>query len=256
LSDRPAAPDESDAPDASDASGARCGDEIVAGQARWQFGGTVPDRFETHIERSVPGYRDSHALIASLSDFFLHDGSLTYELGCATGAVSRAVAERHHGRKVRIVGIEREATMAERARTLCRDLPSIEIVEADLLELQFEPCDLIVAHYTLQFVRPAVRQQLFDRIHAALNWGGALVLFEKVRAPDARFQDLVSALYTDHKLAQGFSEAEIVNKARSLKGVLEPFSSQGNLDLMARAGFVDVMSVWKHLCFEGFLAIK
>jgi len=233
-----------------------CGDEIAAGQARWQFGGTVPGQFEAHIERSVPGYRESHALIASLSDFFLHDGSLAYELGCATGAVSRAIAERQHGRAVRIVGIEREAAMAEQARVRCRDQSAIEIVEADLLEAAFEPCDLIVAHYTLQFIRPAVRQQLFDRIHAALNWGGALVLFEKVRAPDARFQDLMSSLHTDHKLAQGFSELEIVNKSRSLKGVLEPFSSQGNRDLMSRAGFVDVMSVWKYLCFEGFLAIK
>ncbi len=45
-------------------------------------------------------------------------------------------------------------------------------------------------------------------------------------------------------------------KARSLKGVLEPFSSQGNLDLMRRAGFVDIMTVYKYICFEGFLAIK
>jgi tRNA (cmo5U34)-methyltransferase len=38
--------------------------------------------------------------------------------------------------------------------------------------------------------------------------------------------------------------------------VLEPCSTQGNLDLMKRAGFVDVMSVMKWACFEGFLAIK
>ncbi|MEK7298654.1 MAG: methyltransferase, partial [Candidatus Margulisiibacteriota bacterium] len=41
-----------------------------------------------------------------------------------------------------------------------------------------------------------------------------------------------------------------------LKGVLEPFSTQGNLDLLKRAGFVDVTSVMKYICFEGFLAIK
>ena len=45
-------------------------------------------------------------------------------------------------------------------------------------------------------------------------------------------------------------------KARSLKGVLEPFSREGNLGLMQRAGFVDIMSVFKYVCFEGFLAIK
>ena len=45
-------------------------------------------------------------------------------------------------------------------------------------------------------------------------------------------------------------------KAESLKAVMEPFSSQGNLDLLKRAGFVDVMSVFEQVCFEGFLAIK
>ena len=37
---------------------------------------------------------------------------------------------------------------------------------------------------------------------------------------------------------------------------MEPFSTQGNIDLMKRAGFVDIMPVSKWVCFEGFLAIK
>ena len=81
-------------------------------------------------------------------------------------------------------------------------------------------------------------------------------MFEKVRACDARFQDMMQTLYTDYKLEQGYTPAEIIAKAKSLKGVLEPFSTQGNLDMLKRAGFVDVLTVFKHVCFEGFLAIK
>lgn len=235
---------------------ASVGDAIAAGNGRWEFGGDVADTFEAHIERSVPGYREGHALVASIADFFLRDGALACELGCSTGALSRVLGEANADRAVRIIGIDRESDMLVHARRQCAHLPNIEFLEADLLEVELEPAALIVAYYTMQFVRPAVRQQLFDRVHAALEWGGAFVMFEKVRAPDARFQDLVSTLYTDWKLEHGFSEAEIVNKTRSLKGVLEPFSSQGNLDLLRRAGFVDVTTVWKQLCFEGFLAIK
>jgi tRNA (cmo5U34)-methyltransferase len=101
-----------------------------------------------------------------------------------------------------------------------------------------------------------MRQQFFDKIYASLNWGGALLLFEKVRAPDARFQDLATTVYNDFKLAQGYTGEEIVAKTRSLKGVLEPFSTQGNLDMLARSGFVDMMTVMKWVNFEGFLAIK
>jgi tRNA (cmo5U34)-methyltransferase len=108
----------------------------------------------------------------------------------------------------------------------------------------------------MQFVRPRFRQDTINRIYKSLRWGGAFVYFEKVRAPDARFNDIMSLLYIDHKIDQGYAGNEIVGKARSLKGVLEPFSTQGNLDLLKRAGFVDIMTVFKYICFEGFLAIK
>ena len=77
-----------------------------------------------------------------------------------------------------------------------------------------------------------------------------------MRAPDSRFQDIMTGVYTDYKLDQGYNAEEIINKSRSLKGILEPFSLKGNTDLLERAGFVDYMSVSKYISFEGILAIK
>ena len=114
----------------------------------------------------------------------------------------------------------------------------------------------MIAYYTVQFVPPRLRQNLINRIFEALNWGGALLLFEKVRGPDARFQDMLTSLYADFKLNKGYTPDEIINKSRSLKGILEPFSTQANIDMLGRAGFKDTTSVMKYLCFEGFLAIK
>ncbi len=62
--------------------------------------------------------------------------------------------------------------------------------------------------------------------------------------------------YIDFKIDNGFSADEILSKSRSLKSVLEPFSSKGNIDLLKRAGFKDILTVFKYLSFEGFLAIK
>ena len=47
--------------------GSYLGQGIRAGNAKWTFEG-VAGSFEDHIERSVPGYRDGHDLIARLSD--------------------------------------------------------------------------------------------------------------------------------------------------------------------------------------------
>ena len=95
-----------------------------------------------------------------------------------------------------------------------------------------------------------------DGIYESLNWGGGFFLFEKTRAPDARFQDMMTSLYTEFKLDNNFNSDEIINKTQSLKGVLEPFSSKGNQELLNRAGFKDISSIFKYVCFEGVLAIK
>lgn len=234
----------------------RAGDAIEVRNARWTFGGDVSLKFDEHVAKSVPLYREGHALVTKVADFFLADGSVCYDLGCSTGALTRQLAEANADKQVRFYAVDREPGMVARARDRCGALDNVTVVEADLLSLEFEPADLVVCYYTLQFIKPKNRQLLFDRIYEAMNWGGGFLLFEKVRGPDARFQDLVTSLYADYKLDQGYTSEEILAKTRSLKGVLEPFSTQGNLDLLKRAGFVDAMTIMKYVCFEGFLAIK
>lgn len=234
----------------------QAGDAISAANAGWTFGGDVAKHFDAHVSKSVPLYQEGHELICKLSDFFLSDGSVCYELGCSTAALTGKLAERNASKDVTYYGIDRVPEMIAEAGTRCAGRPKIHLLTQDLLEVEFEKCDLIVAYYTMQFIKPQNRQVLFDRVYQALNWGGAFIMFEKVRAQDARFQDITTQLYADFKIDQGYNAEEIVAKTRSLKGVLEPFSTQGNLDLLKRAGFVDILSVQKYLCFEGFLAIK
>ena len=66
----------------------------------------------------------------------------------------------------------------------------------------------------------------------------------------------MSNIYEEFKTQNGFSLKEIINKKKSLKGVLEPFSSKANLDMLKRAGFIDMSTVGKFVGFEFFLAIK
>jgi tRNA (cmo5U34)-methyltransferase len=233
------------------------GDGISSSNAAWSFGGDTPNHFESHVSRSVPRYSDGHDIVLSVSDFFVNEDSVCYELGSSTGALTRKLAARHPA-SARWVGIDVEPNMVKKAKELLQTQAqrNVEYVVDDILTYQYEPADFMVAYYTIQFVRPRVRQELYNRIYESLNWGGAFLLFEKVRSPDARFQDITSSIYTDYKLNQGYAAEEVIAKARSLKGVLEPFSTAGNTDMLKRAGFSDVMTVFKHICFEGFFCIK
>jgi len=232
------------------------GDSISAENANWSFGGDVSKVFDSHVSKSVPLYQEGHDLIAKVSDFFLHDSSVCYDLGCATGELVRIIASRSRNKNVKIIATDREGGMIEEARQKNKNLKNVSVIKSDLLDIEFEKCDLVISYYTIQFIKPKNRQLIFDRIFNALNWGGGFLLFEKVRAPDARFQDIMTAIYTDYKLDTGYTAEEIIAKAKSLKGVLEPFSTRGNQDLLTRAGFKDIMTVMKYVSFEGFLAVK
>ena len=98
--------------------------------------------------------------------------------------------------------------------------------------INFLKSNIIYSFYTIQFIHPSKRQALFNKIYKSLKWGGAFLMFEKVRANDARFQDMMTQIYMDYKIKQGFNEKEIIQKSRSLKGVMEPFSTKGNYDLL------------------------
>lgn len=232
------------------------GENIVAKNASWSFGDNVPESFTQHVKKSVPLYETGHDLICKLSDYFLKDGSTCYELGSSTGALINKVSSHHAGKAIRFVGIDVEKNMVEQAKKEIGDNDNVSLIHHDVNSFEYEPCDLVISYYTMQFIPPRQRQELINRIYESLNWGGAFIMFEKVRACDARFQDMMTAIYTDYKLDAGYSSEEIVAKTRSLKGILEPFSTQGNIDLLKRAGFVDIMSVMKYVCFEGFVAIK
>ena len=235
-------------------------DDIQAERGNWKFSGKTPKGFDEHVRKSVPLYQEGHDLICDMSDFFVKDDSVIYELGCSTGTLAIKLAEHNKLKpEARFIGIDIESDMisvAEDKKRANDSTLNITFYNDDIQSFDIEPSDLVVCYYTIQFIKPSVRQDLINKIYQNLNWGGALLMFEKVRGADARFQDILSALYMDYKIRMGYTAEDLVSKSRSLKGVLEPFSSQGNIDMMRRAGFVDINTVQKYLCFEGFLAIK
>jgi len=235
----------------------KVGQNIETDRASWTFDGKVADTFVDHVRQSVPWYDVGHDLICQLSDYFVHDDSVCYEIGVSTGQLLRQLAEHHDGKpNVRWIGIDPIAAMVEKAKEHCAGINNIELEAADAVTYDYERADVIVSYYCLQFIHPKHRQELVNKLYQRLNWGGALILFEKVRGPDARFQDMMVSLYNDFKVRNGFEAEEILNKTSSLKGVMEPFSSEGNLGLMRRAGFTDINTFMKYICFEGFVAIK
>ena len=73
---------------------------------------------------------------------------------------------------------------------------------------------------------------------------------------DASSQSLEETFVSFSTAVQNRNHEEVINKTKSLKGILEPFSTNGNIEMLQRSGFKDITTVIKDICFEGFLAIK
>jgi tRNA (cmo5U34)-methyltransferase len=234
------------------------GDNIRCDNANWDFGGEIPAGFDEHIKKSIPLYFEAGKLISQISDFFISDDSICYDIGTATGEILKTLLLRHKHKNAKFIGVDNKQEMIDVAgKKLANfDKKRYHLVKKDINCFEFKQSDFITSYYTIQFIKPKHRQEIINKIYKSLNWGGAFLFFEKVRAPDARFQDITTSLYNDFKIDQGYTKDEILSKNMSLKGVLEPFSTNGNIDFLQRSGFKDIMTVFKFINFEGFLAIK
>ena len=232
------------------------GDSIEVSTSSWTFGGNTAKTFDSHVRKSVPLYEEGHDLVCKLSEFFIVENSKVVDIGCSTGTLLRKLHANFDNKKpVNFQGIDIVPEMINKSQESSIGC-NISFEEADPLTYDMSESDLIISYYTLQFIHPSVRQMVVQNIYDSLRWGGAFILFEKVRAPDARFQDIYTTLYNQYKLSEGYSHEAILNKSLSLKGILEPFSDRGNLDMLKRSGFQDILPVMRYLCFAGYLAIK
>ena len=73
--------------------------------------------------------------------------------------------------------------------------------------------DLITSFFTFSFIKPSERQKLFNKVYKSLSWGGALIFFDKVRAPDARFQDIMTQYIQIIKLDKILLQKKLYQRA-------------------------------------------
>tara|TARA_B100001996_G_scaffold381478_1_gene370989 strand:- start:151 stop:876 length:726 start_codon:yes stop_codon:yes gene_type:complete len=231
------------------------GDKIRSQASNWKFSKSVAKVFDSHVSKSVPLYHEAHSLILKMSDFFVQENITTIDIGSSTGTFLNLLEKRHRHKNVNYIGIEPQKEMIKISKNKNKNT-KIKFINNKIENYKFPKSNLITSLYTMQFINPSKRQLVFNKIFKSLEWGGAFFLFEKVRGSDARFQDIATASYHEFKNDQGYSYSDIASKSISLKGVLEPFSTAGNQGLLKRAGFKDIMIVFKYICFEGYLAIK
>ncbi|HEB49298.1 MAG TPA: carboxy-S-adenosyl-L-methionine synthase CmoA [Desulfobulbus sp.] len=225
----------------------------------FRFNEEVAEVFDDMLDRSIPFYG---AVIDAMGEFLrlrLNPGATVYDLGCATGTTLLSLARRLPDLGLSFVGIDNAPAMLAKARRKAEMFSKADVIEfrqADITTCDLPGADVVLCNYTLQFIRPLLRQEFVQRIHDALPDGGILVLSEKVisHAPDLNRQFI--EIYHGFKRRQGYSELEIAAKREALENVLVPFSVDENSALLRRAGFASQEVFFRWFNFASFIAIR
>ncbi len=221
------------------------------------FDESVARVFPDMISRSVPGYQELVRLMAVLAGRFLHPHACCYDLGCSLGAVSAALLGQYPHLELRVVAVDSSQAMVDRlSQHLADEIARGRLQPrcADLTDIDTTDASLVILNLTLQFIAPAQRLPLLQRLRQRLRPGGGLLLAEKVQFTDPEAERLLGESHAEFKRANGYSELEISRKRAALERVMRPDTPEMHEQRLRAAGFTQVAPWFQCLNFVAWAA--
>ncbi len=223
------------------------------------FDAQVVEVFPDMITRSVPGYNTIIDTIGRLSQRFVQKNTLVYDLGCSLGAATIAMRKSINAKNCKIIAVDNSSAMVERCEMHINafkgDTP-IDIVEANIQDVEIDNASMVVLNFTLQFIEKAERQALINSIASGINKGGILVISEKISHGDCVIDEHLINLHHDFKRANGYSELEVAQKRTALENVMRTDTVELHIERLKGAGFSHVSPWFQCFNFISFIAIK
>ena len=221
---------------------------------QFEFDEEVAAVFDDMLQRSVPFYKESQKITEFFAVKQLENGGLLYDLGCSTATLLLNIRRKTDAT---LVGLDNSEAMLARARKKSEAFgANIKVENADILEYTYKEADVFVSNYTLQFIRPLVREELIKKIAASLKKDGIFIFSEKVISHHSKLNKDLIECYYDFKKEQGYSAYEIMQKREALENVLVPYSEEENIKMALMNGFSHCEVVFRWANFATFIAIK
>jgi len=220
----------------------------------FSFNQQVATVFSDMIKRSVPGYIDLIQNIGIIASNFVDETSIIYDLGCSLGEVSNFISL-YVPKSCRILAVDNSCSMLEECKKHLTS-SNIELIYADITNMQFEPSRFAVLNLTLQFIAPDKRLDLLSKIYQSLLPNSALIISEKFKFTDEFEQNFMDKLHINFKRAQGYSELEIAQKRSAIENVLISDTEQTHVKRLHQAGFSKVITWFRCLNFASIIALK
>ena len=225
-------------------------------EKKFEFDEAVASVFDDMLSRSVPFYDEVRKLVIALILTEEAEGKKVLDLGSST---AKFLLDLHSKMQtgMKLKGLDNSQAMLDRAEQKCQAFGAkIDLELADMLEYTYTNEDIIVANYTLQFIRPMQRMELVKKLYEGLNEDGLFIFSEKVVFKDKKLDKDLIDIYYDYKKEQGYSEYEIAQKREALENVLIPFTIEENIQMCKEAGFKSVDTIFQWSNFVTFVSKK
>lgn len=249
--------------------------------SEFRFDQSVADVFPDMLRRSIPGYQAIISQSGLLAARYAQAHTHLYDLGCSLGATSLAMREAiadarttqsDHAKDCTIIGIDNSTAMIAKAtkvvsehelalagntgNTGSTNTVPVELHCANMQEHDMTNASVVAMNFTLQFIPPAERDDMIQRIANSLLPGGVLIVSEKVTFTDPVLSEMHIDMYHNFKRANGYSDLEISQKRTALENVLIPDTLDTHEQRFKSAGFSS-SSVWfQCFNFASIIAIK
>ena len=223
---------------------------------QFEFDDEVASVFDDMLERSIPFYKEVIALSCELICLHVKTGGKIADLGCSTANTLLSLYKQSD-KTYALLGVDNSASMLDLAAKKAHAYgANITFEKADIMGIELENYDTIIANYMLQFIRPLQRQSFVYKLYESLSENGIFIFSEKIVFEDKSLNKQMIDLYYNFKRKQGYSDFEIAQKREALENVLIPYSEVENKEMLKNAGFKTVETVFKWGNFVTFLAKK
>jgi tRNA (cmo5U34)-methyltransferase len=218
--------------------------------------------FDNHISQSIRGYNDLIGDVINLSQYFVENDTIVYDIGCSTGKMLKAMIEQNKtiAQKAQYIGIEIEEDFYPHFQeSENNSIPSnLGFFCGDVREVEFSAkTSLVTSIFTLQFMPRQDRQNVINQIYDSLIPGGAFIFAEKTLSNHSLIQEMRTFTYYDFK-RRSFEYDDIMTKEKKLRSMLKANTRDELINMCIEAGFNknSIDTFWQNYAFIGFIAIK
>jgi tRNA (cmo5U34)-methyltransferase len=219
-------------------------DEITASA----YFGSMAEGYDSLIRRAVPRYDE---MLSRLVDYLPTVASSILELGCGTGNLSLALAERYPQASLTFLDAAPELLQTTRARLAEKHAATAR--RARFVEATFEtidsglgPFDLVVSSISLHHVKD--KGSLYKHIYAMVAPGGTFRFSDQLRGGTDAIHELNWRRWLEFCRTRGnCSEDEVTSLLEHAAAHDHYTPLNEHFRLLTRAGFTGLDCVWRNL---------